>query len=91
MDCTESKALIGALVGGLLAIVSLVAIHRASDVLHYLTAAVYLASPLLVLPAASWISRTRCSIRDGVFLYLSVTFISWVAVFNLVYPAFGPP
>lgn len=90
MDCALSKALIGAFVGGLLALISLVAIHQTSDALHYLTAALYLASPFSVHLLASRISGSRCSIKEGIFLYLSITFISWIVVFNLVYPAFGP-
>ncbi|MCX8184232.1 MAG: hypothetical protein RMI56_05060 [Sulfolobales archaeon] len=85
MDCVLSKALIGALVGATLSVLSIVAIYRSSDVLHYVTIGVYIASSMLVHIIASKISRTKCSVRDGLFLYLSITFISWIVFFNLVY------
>ncbi|MEM0351979.1 MAG: hypothetical protein QXT76_03230 [Sulfolobales archaeon] len=88
MDCASSKAIVGAATGVLLASLSLLAIYWSSDVVHYATVALYLTSPFFAHLPASWISRSKCSIREGIFFYLSITFISWIAVFNLVYVAF---
>jgi len=85
LDCTISKGLIGVLVGVLMASVSLVATNTSSDTLHYVSVGIYIASIFFVHLPASIISRARCSVRQGITFYLSVTFISWVAIFNLIY------
>ncbi|MEM2207582.1 MAG: hypothetical protein QXG17_02705 [Sulfolobales archaeon] len=90
MDCASSKALVGAITGVLLAIFSLLATYWSSDLFHYVTVALYLTSPFFAHIPASRVSRSRCSIREGIFFYLSITFISWVAVFNFVYAALRP-
>ncbi|MCX8208917.1 MAG: hypothetical protein N3G79_04675 [Sulfolobales archaeon] len=90
LDCALSKALIGVLVGAALSALSIVAIHYSSDILQYVTIGIYVTSSLSVHLPASRISRSRCSIRSGLFLYLSVTFISWIAVFNIVYAVVKP-
>lgn len=85
VDCSTSKALVGAAVGCLLAVLSLVAVQTSSDILHYATVTLYLSSALLAHLPASAIARAQCSIRRGVVLYLSTTLVTWVAVFNVVY------
>jgi hypothetical protein len=85
LDCTVSKGLIGFLVGVLMASVSLVATITSSDVLHYISVGIYVASVFVAHLPASAISKVRCSMRQGIAFYLSVVFISWVAVFNLLY------
>lgn len=88
MDCTVSKGLVGILVGAFMALVSLVAINTSSDILHYVSVGIYVASVFLAHIPASVISRVRCSVRQGVTFYLSITFISWIAFFNLIYILF---
>lgn len=90
MDCVTSKAVVGVFVGAVLALVSLVAVYGSSDLLHYLTAVTYLVSLFFAHYPASKISKSRCSIKHGIFFYLSITFISWVAIFNLVYAVTKP-
>ena len=85
MDCSTSKALVGVAIGCLLAVMSLVAVRTSSDLLHYATAALYLASALLAHLPASAIARARCFARRGVVLYLSTALVTWVAVFNIAY------
>ncbi|MEM1623057.1 MAG: hypothetical protein QW543_02830 [Sulfolobales archaeon] len=85
----SSKAIVGAIIGILLASFSLIATYWSSDVAHYATVVLYLTSPLFAHLPASWVSRSKCSVREGIFFYLSITFISWVVFFNLIYAAFG--
>lgn len=86
-----SKVLVGAAVGAVLGLLSLVAAHQSSDLLHYITAAVYLSSPFFAHLPASRMAGTRCAIREGVFLYLATTFIAWIVAFNLMYAALKAP
>ncbi len=83
--------MVGAVVGVALGAVSLVATYQSSDVLHYITAVAYLASPFFAHLPASRLSGTKCSIKEGVFLYLAVAFIVWIAAFNVVYAALSKP